>query len=230
MVVRSLILGRNPKHTKGHFWNHMVHLGQLVYHRGFPGGSDGKESNCNAGDLGSIPGLARSPGGGHVNPLQYAWLEKSIDRGAWWATVNGVTKSQTQLSDWANHSTVNHRDGIWHTGREQALPEGRQQRKKSTTEPWGIESLTMSLPRASRQSGSCLASQPQLISCSLLGFYVLATMVSFLFQNDCAGLWHNRGFPGGSVGKASACNAGDHLQRRRSGFHPWVRKIPWRRK
>ena len=77
----------------------MVHLGQLVYHRGFPGGSDGKESNCNAGDLGSIPGLARSPGGGHVNPLQYAWLEKSIDRGAWWATVNGVTKSQTQLSD-----------------------------------------------------------------------------------------------------------------------------------
>ena len=42
---------------------------------GFPGGSDGKESACTAGDLGSIPGLGRSPGGGHGNPLQYSWLE-----------------------------------------------------------------------------------------------------------------------------------------------------------
>ena len=72
---------------------------------GFPGGSDGKESTCNAGDLGSIPGLRRSPGGGHGNPLQYSCLENHMDRAAWWATVHAVTKSQTQLSDEA-HSTA----------------------------------------------------------------------------------------------------------------------------
>ena len=49
----------------------------------FPGGSDGKASACNAGDLGSIPGLGRSPGEGNGNPLQYSCLENSIDRGAW---------------------------------------------------------------------------------------------------------------------------------------------------
>ena len=64
----------------------------------FPGGSDGKESACNTGDLGSIPGLGVSPGGGHGNPLQYSCLENPMDRGAWQATAHGVTKSQTQLS------------------------------------------------------------------------------------------------------------------------------------
>ena len=54
---------------------------------------------CNAGDLGSIAGLGRSPGEGNGNPLQYSCLENPMDRGAWWATVHGVTKSQTQLSD-----------------------------------------------------------------------------------------------------------------------------------
>ena len=66
---------------------------------GFPGSSDGKESVCNAGDLGSIPGLGRSPGEGNGNPLQYSCLESSMDRGAWRATVHGVAKSQTQPSD-----------------------------------------------------------------------------------------------------------------------------------
>ena len=51
---------------------------------GFPCGSAGKESACNAGDLGSIPGLGRSPGEGHSNPLQYSCLENPMDRGAWW--------------------------------------------------------------------------------------------------------------------------------------------------
>ena len=53
---------------------------------GFPGGSDGKESACNVGDTGdanSIPGLVRSPGEGHGNPLQYSYLENPMDRGAW---------------------------------------------------------------------------------------------------------------------------------------------------
>ena len=62
---------------------------------GFPGGSDGKESACNAGDPGSIPGLRRSSGEGNGNPLQYSCLENPMDRGAWWATVHGVAKSQT---------------------------------------------------------------------------------------------------------------------------------------
>ena len=61
----------------------------------FPGGSDSTESACNAGDLGSIPGSGRSPGEGNGNPLQYSCQGNSMDRGAWWATVHGVTKSQT---------------------------------------------------------------------------------------------------------------------------------------
>ena len=66
---------------------------------GFPGGSDSKESACNAGDLGLIPELGRSPGVGNGTPLQYSCLENSMDRGAWWATVHGVTKSLTRLND-----------------------------------------------------------------------------------------------------------------------------------
>jgi len=52
---------------------------------GLPGGSDGKEFTCNVEDLGSIPGLGRSPGRGHDNPLQYSFLENPMDRGAWQA-------------------------------------------------------------------------------------------------------------------------------------------------
>ena len=61
---------------------------------GFPGGSAGKEWSCNVGDLGSIPGLGRSPGEGKGYPLQYSGLENSMD-----CTVHGVAKSRTQLSD-----------------------------------------------------------------------------------------------------------------------------------
>ena len=60
-----------------------------------PGGSDGKESACKAGDLGSIPGLGRSPGGGHSKPTPVSCLENPADRGAWQAIVHGVTKNQT---------------------------------------------------------------------------------------------------------------------------------------
>ena len=66
---------------------------------GFPGSSEGKESACNLGDLGSIPGLGRSPGEENGNPRRYSCLEKSMNRGAWNVTVCGVTKSWTQLSD-----------------------------------------------------------------------------------------------------------------------------------
>ena len=64
---------------------------------GFPGGSDGKKSACNAGDLGSIPGLGRSAGGRHGNPLQYSCLENPMDRGAWWATIHGVAEMDMTL-------------------------------------------------------------------------------------------------------------------------------------
>ena len=65
----------------------------MISQRGFPGGSAGKESyNAN---LGLIPRLGRSPGGGNGNPHQYSCQENSMDRGSWWATVPGVTKSWT---------------------------------------------------------------------------------------------------------------------------------------
>ena len=63
--------------------------------QGFPGGSEGKVSACDAGDLGSIPGSGRSPGEGSGNPLQYHCLENPMDREACWAIVHGVAKSQT---------------------------------------------------------------------------------------------------------------------------------------
>ena len=66
---------------------------------GFPGDSDGKESACNAGDLGLIPGLGRFPREENGNPLQSFCLENSMDRGTWQATVHAVAKSCTQLSD-----------------------------------------------------------------------------------------------------------------------------------
>ena len=66
----------------------------IQYIIGFPGGSNGKEPVCNAGDPCLIPGLGRSPGEGNGNPLQYSCVEHSMDRGAHW-----VAKSRTQLSN-----------------------------------------------------------------------------------------------------------------------------------
>ena len=68
----------------------------------YPGGSD-KESAYSVGDLGSVPGLGRSPGEENVNPLQYSCLENFRDRGTCWAIVHGITKSQTWLSDLNTH-------------------------------------------------------------------------------------------------------------------------------
>ena len=57
----------------------------------FLGGSNGKESTCNSGDPGEVPGLGRSPGEGNGNPLQYSCLENPMNRGAWWVTVQGIS-------------------------------------------------------------------------------------------------------------------------------------------
>ena len=67
---------------------------------GFPGGSVVKNPSTNVGDVDSIPGLGRFPGGGNGNPFQYSCLENPIDRGGWQAMVHRVTKSQTWLNDW----------------------------------------------------------------------------------------------------------------------------------
>ena len=78
----------------------------------FPGGSDGKASACNLGDLGLTPGFQRSPGEGNGNPLQYSSVENPMDRGAWKATANGVTKtskSQTRLSNFTEWIMVDTR-------------------------------------------------------------------------------------------------------------------------
>ena len=75
----------------------------LKHFKDFPGGSDGKESACNAGDLGLIPELGSSPGGGHGNPLKYSCLENPHGQKSLVCIVHGVTKSRTRLSDEAQH-------------------------------------------------------------------------------------------------------------------------------
>ena len=77
----------------------------------FPGVSDGKQSACNVGDKGSIPGSGRSPEEGNGNPLQYSCLENFMDRGSWQATVDGIPKSQTWLtifksSPWTHFTSI----------------------------------------------------------------------------------------------------------------------------
>ena len=74
---------------------HSANIEHLLRVWGFSGGSDGKESACNVGDPGLIPGSGRSSGEGNGNPLQYSCLENPMDKGSWWVTVHGVTKSQT---------------------------------------------------------------------------------------------------------------------------------------
>ena len=79
----------------GHWW-------------GFPGGAVVNNPPANAGDtgdMGSFPGLGRCPGGGNINPLPYSYLENSMERGAWQATVHGIAKSQTQLTTCGHEET-----------------------------------------------------------------------------------------------------------------------------
>ena len=83
-----------------------VFWGSQMLLTAFPGVSDSKESACNAGDEGLIPGLGRSSGERNGNPLQYSYLENPTDRGAWGATVHSFAKSQTWLRDF-------HFEKIW---------------------------------------------------------------------------------------------------------------------
>ena len=88
-------------------WQDMNELKQNTKNKlGFPGGTNGNLP-ANAGnvrDMGQIPGLGRSPGGGHSNPLQYSCLEKPVDKEAWWATADMVAKNQTRLKQLSMHT------------------------------------------------------------------------------------------------------------------------------
>ena len=74
--------------------------------RSFPGGSEGKESACSARDLGSIPGLGRSPGEGNGNPLQYFCLGNPMGRGAWWPTVSSWGQKESDMTEWLTPSLL----------------------------------------------------------------------------------------------------------------------------
>ena len=89
--------------------NAIYHYAKTTHIRGFPGGSVVKNLPANAGDMGSNPGLGWSLGEGYGNPLQYSCLENPMDRGAWWATVHGVSESDI-VSDWAHTHT--HKAGL----------------------------------------------------------------------------------------------------------------------
>ena len=84
-------------HRVGHDWSDLTAAAACIWD--FPGGSVVKNLPANAGDVNSVPGLGRSSGEGNGNPLQYSCLENPMDRGAWWATVHGVPKSQTWVSN-----------------------------------------------------------------------------------------------------------------------------------
>ena len=113
---------------------HIDTLTQPSFHlqaeiRGFPCGSEVKASACNMGDPGLIPGSGRSPGEGNGNPLQYSCLENFMDREALQATVHGVTKSWTRLSDFTHSLTCNAGDlGSIIPGSRRNIPWRREQR------------------------------------------------------------------------------------------------------
>ena len=95
----AVIHGVSKSRTQLSDWTELKLSDERVLSLGFPGGSVVKNLPTNAGDMGSIPGSGRSLGVRSSNPLQHSCLDNLLDREAWWATVHGVTKSQTQLSD-----------------------------------------------------------------------------------------------------------------------------------
>ena len=101
-TVHGVAKSRTGLVTEQAFTQTAVQMARLNYKAegmGFPCGSAGEESPCNVGGLGSIPGLGRCPREGKGYPLQYSCLENPMDRGVWRATVHGVAKSQTRLSN-----------------------------------------------------------------------------------------------------------------------------------
>ena len=170
---------------------------------GFPGDSAGKESACNEGDLSSIPGLGRSPGGGHDNPLQFSGLQSTMDRGAWQATVHGITNSRTWLSGFHFHTFFFHNWlRVWmpptpptitythtHTHTHTIATVLFKSRKEDMTDQWPLLGLCLWLT---------LNPLPHVIRVSLTHLWWWLTMKvpwsMFLFlPRTLSSLWHNVG-------------------------------------
>ena len=110
----------------GHDWTTFTSV-HLWSRQGFQGGSDGKESACSVGDPGLTPKSGRSIGEGDGYTLQYSWLENSMDRGTWWATVNGLTRVGHDLvtnthTHTHTHNTHTHTHTHTHTFKTTRLP------------------------------------------------------------------------------------------------------------
>ena len=111
------------------------------------GGSDGRESACNVGDLGSTPGLGRSPGGEGlaIHSSILTW-RIAMDRRAWQATVHGVTKNRTRLSDYHSHSAKLRMQCIFRRERERERKEGRRILEEDRTNCYIYLGLQINLP------------------------------------------------------------------------------------
>ena len=119
--VRAMKSGKHPEKIQ---WSGSPWTRPTQSRDGFPGGSVGKESACNAGDLGSIPRLGRCPGDRNGYSLQYSCLENHMDGGAWRATVHGVAKSRTRLS--THTHTHTHTILRWHLRSQKMLAQTQE--------------------------------------------------------------------------------------------------------
>ena len=99
LTLSAMIFRSEDSGGRSDYQGRALKNGLILLQRRFPWWLSGKESACQAGDAGSIPGSGRSPGEGNDNPLQYSHLGNPMNRGAWQATVHGVVKSRTRLSD-----------------------------------------------------------------------------------------------------------------------------------
>ena len=150
MVWLSFRSWAHPGHEDDMFW----WLTWVIWC--FLGGSEGKASACNAGDLGLISGSGRCLGEGNGNPLQYSCLENSIDGGAWWATVHWVSKNWTRLNDFTFIFFLGHMTspGGW---------DGWGGKKKGSTalsEPHGLRLGRVMLPEWTLQATLCIPKGP----------------------------------------------------------------------
>ena len=204
---------------------------------GFPGGTDGgKESACNAGDLGLIPELGWSPGERNGNPLQHSCLENSMDRAAWQVTVHGVAKSQTWLSGF-------HFEQVYSTvkGHPEVLkkhPPGASDQcllceasrpcpglPVSSQGPSGILwthwcPWCRSVQKLGRDGDNSKSCYKHLLLPFIFGFF--PTILINLMLSTI--VWGTLGFPSGSDGNESACSVGNMSSIPGSGLISWSRE------
>ena len=190
---------------------------------GFLGGTSGKESACNAGNPGSIPGLGRSPGGAHGNPFQYSCLENPMDRGAWRATVHRVTKSWTWLK-WLSMA--------WLTTIAIKLWTDYQEKMCGALLLHHVQRFVTLWTVACQVPPSTGFFQARILEWVAISFSRVSSQPRDRTWVSCtAGIlftvWATRkALPVGASGKESTCQCRSH---KRQWSDPWVGKIPWRR-